>query len=148
MVRVLSFSATVTIFIILSLTISLLPTSTVEVILPNETTEYVYNIYSRKVTIESNFVVPVTLNISRIDLHSNQIIPIEINLVFEQEITLDFNEPGYYLFQILSPELIQLTFNDSGFRRPLLLIAVLLIILKGVLWLWDANLLIINPQRL
>ncbi|MHA2501563.1 MAG: hypothetical protein ACXAE3_01640 [Candidatus Kariarchaeaceae archaeon] len=148
MVRIISFSTTVTILLIFTLLVSLLPSEKVEVIIPNQQTEYIYNSYSRKVTIEANFVVPIKINVSRIDLRNSDLVPLYENFVFQAEVVLNFTQPGFYLFQIISPQLIRLTFNDSGFRQPLLLIAIMLIVLKGVLWLWDANLLWFNPQRL
>lgn len=140
----LNLSTTVVLVAIISMSVVLIPSEKVLVVLPNEQTEIIYNVYTRTVTLESNFQVEITLNITRIDTIDRVKTSIVENFSFEKSFEFQFNQSGFYLFTIFSPQLIQINFTDTGFKAPLLLLAVLMILMKIFLYLWEANLIFIK----
>lgn len=139
MKKFLSISTTVGIVIILTLTLSLLPAQQVEVIRPDTTSEFVYNSFTKHLRIESNFIVPVTMNISKINQQTDSLSPQITNLSFQNSITIEFNSSGLYYFEIRSPELIRLTFTDLGIKNSLIVSLIGLFIVKVALWVYESN---------
>lgn len=125
--------------ITLALLFTILPAPNSYVVVPNEKSEVILNIYNSELELVSNFIVPININISKINSQTDQLEPIFVNHIFNKTFTMKIDSPGFYHIEILSPELVQLTINGKGLNQFILILFWVLVTIRAFFFLYEAD---------